>query len=138
MFTDLSYMHYILLECVLGFFVESHGTSTDDGNGVVFLDSGSHASELVWHARIDEADRTSQSGSCPYPVGTNGVLQTSKHVAPVISLSITAYSCSPSPTNHLPHSSPTFIQSTATTDVYPGISNRSSTTSTISLRVLIL
>ena len=63
-------------------------------------------------------------------------MHTSKHVAPVISLSTTAYSCSPSTTNHLPHSSPTFIQSTATTDIYPG--NRSSTTSTTSLRVLIL
>ena len=120
---------------VLGFYVESHGTSSDHDNGVVFLNDSNHASELVWHARIDGAERTSQSGSCPYPVGTNGVLQTSRHVAPVISLSTTVYSCTPSTT---PHSSTTFIviQSTPTKDVYPG--NRSSTPSATSLRVLIL
>ena len=79
---------------VLGFYVESSGTSSDNDNGVVFLNNGSHTSELVWHAKIDEAARTSQSGSCPYPVGTNRKLTISRHVAPVISISVTSYSCS--------------------------------------------
>ena len=81
---------------VLGFYVESHGGSDHD-NGVVLLDNGTHTSELVWFASIDiAAAQPSQSGSCPYPVGTqNGVLNSSTHAAPVISLSVMTTSCYP-------------------------------------------
>ena len=104
---------------VLGFYVESHGTRSDNDNGVVFLNNGGHTSELVWHAKIDETARTSQSrsGSCPYPVGTNRVLSTSRCVAPVISISITtAYFCSASNT-HLPHATPTLTPTVLPTDI---------------------
>ena len=71
---------------VLGFYVESHGSgSSDDDNGVIVLNNGSHTSELVWHGRITSL--TSQSGGCPYRVGTSGLLSTSTHAAPVISIS---------------------------------------------------
>ena len=79
---------------VLGFYVESNGTLSDDDNGVVLLNNGSHTSELVWFASIDITAQPSQSGSCPYPVGINGVLNSLTHAAPVISVGITTYSCS--------------------------------------------
>ena len=80
---------------VLGFYVESHGAISDDDNGVVLLDNGSYTSELVWFARINIAAQPPQSGSCPYPVGTNALLGSLTHAAPVISLSIQMYSCTP-------------------------------------------
>ncbi|MCG8626136.1 MAG: hypothetical protein MJE68_29575 [Proteobacteria bacterium] len=80
---------------VLGFYVESHGSgNAPDGdldNGVVVLNDSSHTSELVWHGRITSP--TSQSRSCPYPVGTSGLLTTSTHAAPVISISVITNSC---------------------------------------------
>ena len=80
---------------VLGFYVESDGTSSNNDNGVVLLDNGSHTSELVWFGRIDVTAQPSQSGSCPYPVGINGVLNSLTRAAPVISVGITTvtYSC---------------------------------------------
>ena len=77
---------------VLGFYVESQGTDSNTDNGVVLLDSANYTSELAWHASITAL--TSQSGSCPYPVGPNGVLRTATRAAPVISISVTTYSCS--------------------------------------------
>ena len=85
---------------VLGFYVESHNAGSDFDNGVVLLNNGSHTSELVWFASIDTTAQTSQSGSCPYPVGTTGVLNLSTHAAPVISVSMTTYSCSPITTTY--------------------------------------
>lgn len=81
---------------VLGFYVESHDTSSDRDNGVVLLSNGSHANELVWYASIDTSVRTSQfqSGSCPYPIGVHGVLDSLTRAAPVISLSLATYCCS--------------------------------------------
>ena len=79
---------------VLGFYVESHGTSSDFDNGVVLLNNGSHTNELVYFASIDITAQTSQSGSCPYPVGTSGVLNSTTRAAPVISISTTMYDCS--------------------------------------------
>ena len=76
---------------VLGFYVESQGIGTNHDNGVVLLDSGRYTSELVWHASV--ASHT-VSGSCPYPVGTDGVLKTSTGAAPVISIA-TAPTLSP-------------------------------------------
>ena len=78
---------------VLGFYVESHGSGStpdgtgtgDDDNGVVVLNDSSHTSELVWHGRITSL--TSRSGGCSYCVGTSGLLNTSTHAAPVISIS---------------------------------------------------
>ena len=83
---------------VLGFYVESYGSTdkSDYDNGVVVLNNGSHSSELVWFASVDiTAARHSKSGmqSCPYPVGTNGVLSSSTHAAPVISISVVATPC---------------------------------------------
>ena len=91
---------------VLGFYVESHGTTTDDNNGVVLLNNASYTSELAWHASITAL--TSSAGSCPYPVGSTGVLNISTRAAPVISISVTTYSCStPSTcTFSLPRQSP--------------------------------
>ena len=74
---------------VLGFYVESHGTGDKlSDNGVVLLNNGSHPSELVWFASIAITAQTSQSGSCPYPVGTTGVLNSLTRAAPVISISV--------------------------------------------------
>ena len=78
---------------VLGFYVESHDTMSDNDNGVVLLNNGSHASELVWFARIDATTQMSQSGSCPYPVGVTGALNSLTRAAPVISVSLATYSC---------------------------------------------
>ena len=80
---------------VLGFYVESHGSGTHEDNGVVLLNNGKYTSELVWYGSIDVTARTSQSGSCPYPVGTGGVLSSPTHAAPVISISVMTTSCFP-------------------------------------------
>ena len=77
---------------VLGFYVESGGTTSNHDNGVVLLNSANYTTELVWHASITTPNL--QSGSCPYPVGPTGVLSTSTRAAPVISLSVKTYSCS--------------------------------------------
>ena len=79
---------------VLGFYVESHGTSSDFDNGVVLLNNGSHTNELVYFASIDATAQTSQSGSCPYPVGSSRALNSTTRAAPVISISTTMYDCS--------------------------------------------
>ena len=81
---------------VLGFYVESHDTTSDRDNGVVLLNNGSHINEVVWYASIDASARTSQlqSDGCPYPVGINGVLNSLTRAAPVISVSIATYCCS--------------------------------------------
>ena len=99
---------------VLGFYVESHGDEDNSNydNGVVVLNTNDHFSELVWFASVDiTAVQPSQSGSCPYPVGTNGVLNSSTHAAPVISISMTTYACSPSSSTatitYLVHPTPT-------------------------------
>ena len=80
---------------VLRFYVESHGSGSeprgDADNGVVLLNNSKHTSELVWFAKI--ASQTSQSGSCPYPVGTTGVLNSPTHAAPVISVPVMTTSC---------------------------------------------
>ena len=88
---------------VLGFYVESSGAGSDDDNGVVLLNDHHHTSELVWHASIQ--DRSSLSGSCPYAVGTDGVLTMSTHAAPVISISATTYLC-PQSSNTLVSNAP--------------------------------
>ena len=83
---------------VLGFYVESHGQGSgpygDADNGVVLLTSGSYTNELVWYGSIGAATaQISQTGSCPYPIGTTRVLRLSTSAAPVISISISTYSC---------------------------------------------
>ena len=81
--------------------MERHGGESYHNDGVVVLDDGRHSSELVWHASIDitaaAGVRPSQSGSCPYPVGTKGVLSLSIHAAPVISVSVIATPCPSTP-----------------------------------------
>ena len=94
---------------VLGFYVESHGTGSDNDNGVVLLGNGSHTSELVWFTRI--AQPSQSADSCPYPVGTNGVLKLSTNAAPVISISVTSYSCA--------ESSASVIHTTSTVQLPP-------------------
>ena len=96
---------------VLGFYVESHGTTSDDDNGVVLLNDGGHINELVWFASINIAAQLPQSGSCPYPVGTSEVLDTSTHAAPVISISVTSYSC--------PESSTTIVSTASAAELLP-------------------
>ena len=83
---------------VLGFYVESHVGTSDHDNGVVVLryqdwQSRTLYSESVWYGSIDATAQTSQSGSCPYSVGTNGILNSLTHGAPVISIAMTTYSC---------------------------------------------
>ena len=78
---------------VLGFYVESYGSGSNHDNGVALLVDANHSSELVWFASIDTTAQTSQSGSCPYPVGTAGVLDSLTRAAPVISISMTTYLC---------------------------------------------
>ena len=87
---------------VLGFYVESETQMTPEGNGVVLLDDESDAftSEKLWYASI--ISRSSQSGSCPYPIGTDGVLNISTQAAPVISISTLVYSCTRSPISITP------------------------------------
>ena len=78
---------------VLGFYVESHGSGSNHDNGVALLVDANHTSELMWFASIDVTAQTSQSGSCPYPVGITGVLDSLTRAAPVISIAMTTYSC---------------------------------------------
>ena len=69
---------------VLGFYVEE---ARESSGGVVILTSpSSFTSELVWYASIGPAMATSQNRDCPYSVGSNGVLNTVTHAAPVISI----------------------------------------------------
>ena len=68
---------------VLGFYVEE---TKNDNNGVVVLDEGSFASEVVWHASIAPTMATSQNGDCPYSVGSSGILSMLTRAAPVISI----------------------------------------------------
>ena len=124
---------------VLGFYVESHGQGDvaggDHDNGVVLLNNDTdYRSESVWFASIDVTAQPSQSGSCPYPVGTSGVLNSLTRAAPVISISMTTYSCPPY-TTYLPLSSSTTI--TDSKDfTKPG--NESSAMSTTSINYLVL
>ena len=79
---------------VLGFYVESHGGGSNDDNGVALLTSSSYTNELVWYGSIGDATtQISQTDSCPYPVGYTGTLSSRTSAAPVISISITTYSC---------------------------------------------
>ena len=83
---------------VLGFYVERHGGESNYNDGVIVLIDGSHSSELVWYASVDiTAVQPSKSGSCPYPVGSNGVLNSLTHAAPVISVSLITTPCSNTP-----------------------------------------
>ena len=72
---------------VLGVYVK---VVRGSGDGVVILTSysgtTSFTSELVWYASIAPSMATSQSGDCPYLVGSNGVLNTLTRGAPVISI----------------------------------------------------
>ena len=94
---------------VLGFYVESDGTSSDYDNGVVLLNNGSHNNELVYFASIDITAQTSQSGSCPYPVGTSGVLDSTTRAAPVISINVATYYCTGSVSFLIPSVSVTTV-----------------------------
>ena len=73
---------------VLGFYVEEARRSTSDAGVVILTSHSSFTSELVWYASIAPTMATSQNGNCPYSVGSNGVLDTSTHAAPVISIDI--------------------------------------------------
>ena len=74
---------------VLGFYVEEATTSSYGRPGVVLRTSPSYlTSEIVWFASISNEAATSQSGDCPYSVGSSGVLKNSTSAAPVISISI--------------------------------------------------
>ena len=73
---------------VLGVYVEEARSA---GDGVVILTSydGTRrfTNELVWYASIAPTMASSQSGDCPYSVGsTDGVLNTLTRAAPVISI----------------------------------------------------
>ena len=108
-------------EDVLGFYVESHGTGDVlNDNGVVLLSHANYSSELVWFASVDiTATQPSQSGSCPYPVGTSGILSSSTRAAPVISISVTTYPCPPSLSIIIdPRPVPTVVPNSATIDNY--------------------
>ena len=102
---------------VLGFYVERHGGESYHNDGVVVLNDSGHSSELVWHASVDitaAAVHPSQSGSCPYPVGTKGVLSLSTHAAPVISVSVIATPCSSTPLHATTTVSPLLKHPTST------------------------
>ena len=110
-------------EDVLGFYVESYGTGDVlNDNGVVLLSHPNYSSELVWFPSVDiTVTQASQSGSCPYPGGTNGILSSSTHayVAPVISISVTTYPCPPSLSIIIdPRPVPTVVPNSATIDNY--------------------
>ena len=117
---------------VLGFYVESHDTTSDRDNGVVMLNNGSHANELVWYASIDTSAQASQFqyGSCPYPVGINGVLDSLTRATPVISVSLATYCCS--------HTTPQ-LQPTSTVSVasQPASGNRIQVPNTLLLGVAV-
>ena len=91
---------------VLGFYVESNGTTSAYDNGVVVLQNDSFNNELIWHASITAL--TSSIGSCPYPVGSTRLLSSPTSAALVISIAVTTYSCLQSiSTSMLPSLNPT-------------------------------
>lgn len=74
---------------VLGFYIESASIrpSRNIPNGLVLQTTPTiFTSELVLYASIAPTMATSQHGDCPYSVGVNGVLDTSTHAAPVLSV----------------------------------------------------
>ena len=81
---------------VLGFYVESHEARSVEDNGVVLLDSEGHSGELVWYGAVTGKPG---DGSIYYQVGVNGVLNSSTRAAPVISVSLMTYPCSPNPSS---------------------------------------
>ncbi len=69
---------------VLGFYVEEARQAND---GVVLVADDNLSRNTVWYASIAPSMATSQTGSCPYSVGSNGILNTSiRRIAPVISI----------------------------------------------------
>ena len=72
---------------VLGFYVE-RGRGDNDGVNIL-RSSSSFTLERVWVGEIDSP--TSRSGSCPYSVGDEGVLDELTRAAPVISISTGSY-----------------------------------------------
>ena len=67
---------------VLGFYVEG---GREDDNGVnILTNPSSFTLERVWYGDVDSP--TSRSGSCPYSVGGDGVLDELTRAAPVISI----------------------------------------------------
>jgi hypothetical protein len=114
---------------VLGFYVESHSGNSDHDNGVVVLRYQKWQTmyrESVWYGSIQATARASQSGSCPYPVGTNGVLDTSTRGAPVISIATTTYLCHQTfstPVNFVPSSIISHAESVDPTYSYSSLSS---------------
>ena len=74
---------------VLGVYVDE---ANGDNDGVVILttsgDTSTFTSESLWYASIAPTMAASQSGDCPYSVGSSGVLNTVTTGAPVISISM--------------------------------------------------
>ena len=71
---------------VLGFYVEK---ANENHHGIVLRTIPSWlTSELVWFASLNPEATTSQTGDCPYSVGSTGVLNRLTRAAPVISISI--------------------------------------------------
>ena len=87
---------------VLGFYVEEAKSSTYNTPGVVLRTSPSYlTSEIVWFASLNHEAATSQSGDCPYSVGSSGVLNTLTRAAPVISISISKHAMQLALTNKI-------------------------------------
>ena len=64
---------------VLGFYVEE---AKDDNRGVNVVTTASYTSETVWYASVASLN----SLGCPISAGSSGVLNTSLHGAPVVSI----------------------------------------------------
>lgn len=73
---------------ILGIYVEK---ALDDSDGVVVLTNGNFTSEMVWYGSI--TNPFAQTGSCPYPIGATGLLNRLILGAPVVSVSISEYTC---------------------------------------------
>ena len=72
---------------VLGFYIkEANEGERQESNGIVMRTGPD--SESVWYASIAPTLAVPQSGDCPYPVGREGILNSSTAAAPVISISV--------------------------------------------------
>ena len=117
---------------VLGFYVESEGpiNARIKDDGVALVNDDDHTREIVWYASVPtDSPRT---GSCPYPVGATRVLNSLTRAAPIISVSMSAFSCLNSMS--VLHSESPMTTITITNED-PGVINTTSTTLLIALPV---
>ena len=76
---------------VLGVYVESHMGDSNHDNGVI-LGNGM-SGNTVWYGSVTRQGLALQSDTCPYPIGTNGILSSSTQAVPILSIATSIHVC---------------------------------------------